>query len=480
MSAVVRIAERVSSFFSSAIWREGTEGQRRREIVLHRAGRVAYSAFRGYFEHGLTFRAAALTYFTVLSIVPFLAFAFAILKGLGAYRAFVQDTLRPWLAQSFGANTALQDASERILRFVEHTDVSNLGILGLLLLVYTSVSLVSNVETALNRIWGATAGRPFLRQLTDYVTLLVTTPLLVLAAATFSTAAQTSSFVDFLRGTLKLGPVIDLLLHLTPVAVVWVALFAMYVILPNVRTRATSAAFGAAVAAVAWQGALVLHFQSQVTVARYNALYSFLGAVPLFLVWTYVSWLIVLCGAELAASHQYEQVARERFLARRADQELKEALAVAAAAAVTRDFLSGAPRRSAAGIARLLRVPPPLADEVLGALDRAGILARAVAGRETGWLPGRDIDEVRASDVREAVRRDPRADELRAAVERRLGPGIQGVLRGFDESARDSPRNLTLRELAAEVETHAPREPARGGDGHEAAVVDAKEPEVPP
>lgn len=478
------VAGRIRDYFLSGIWQARPRELPRGRAALDRASRIAYSTVRGYFDHQLTSRAASLTYFTILSIVPFLAFAFAVLKGFGAYRTLIDGTVRPYLAETFGANPPLHQALERILDFVDRTDVSKLGALGLLLLVYTSVSLVSSVEVALNRIWGARATRPFLRQVTDYTTLLVTAPILMLVGATFSAAAQSSRALGFLRTAFGLGPVIDFLIGLTPVVVVGIALFAIYVILPNVRTRIASAAIGAAIAAMLWQAALVLHVQSQMGVARYNALYSVLGAIPIFLVWTWVSWLIVLVGGELAASHQNEEVAWQRHRARSADQRLREDLAIAAATQIARDFLGGGPRRTEAEIAELLDVPPPVLEEVLGALVRTGLLARTVSGRELGFVPGRDIDAVRAIDLRDAVRHEPRGDDIRADLERRLGPELERVLRAFDDEAQSSPHNLTLRELAEAVRRDEgdarPRRiepPGRDGDG--SGVLDAKEPNVP-
>ena len=479
--------ERLQSFFTEQIWGAPGAGVRRGQAFLYRLSRIAYSSVRGFFDNRLTVRAAALTYFSVLSIVPFLAFAFAILKGFGAYSSFIEGTVRPYLQQTFTGNEALLESSNRILHFVERTDVSKLGTFGLLFLVYTSLSLISSVEQALNEIWGAKTTRPVLRQVTDYVTLLVTTPLLILVATTFATAAQSSDAVRFLRHSVGLGPVIDFLLRFTSVLVVGVALFAIYTILPNVHTRPRSALFGAAVAAVLWQGALVLHVQFQMGVAKYNALYSVMSALPIFLVWTYVSWLIVLVGAQVAASHQNEQVTRQRLYAQRADQALKETLAVAAAAQVTRDFLTAGPRRSHEDLAALLDVPPPAMEEILEALVRAGLLARTVSGHEISYLPGRDPDTIHLKDLRDALRREKQADVLRADIERRIGPKLRHVFDAVEEQDRVSPQNLTARELALLL--------ARGGDeppprreGHpeptrqetsRPAVLDQKQPDVP-
>jgi membrane protein len=478
--------DRVRAFFSARIWDERLAELPRARAALYWLSRILYSTVRGFDDHNLTVRAAALTYFSVLSVVPFLAFTFAVLKGFGAYQTFVDGTVRPYLRETFAPNPLLYDAIERILKFVEATDVSKLGAAGLVVLVYTSVSLVSSVEDALNRVFGAKTTRPFLRQLTDYVTLLVTTPLLVFVAATFSAAAQSSSLVLFVRERLGLGPLIDFALGFTPIVVVALALFAMYVILPNVRTRARSALLGAALAALFWQLALVLQIQLQMGVARYNALYSVLGAIPIFLVWTYLSWLIVLVGGEIAASHQNQQLVRERLHGKRADQALKETLAVAVVAQIVRDFLAGTRKRTAAELADLLEIPPLVVEDILESLVRAGLLVRAVSATDIGYVPGRDVDELRAGDLREALRRDPDADDVRAGVARRLGPELQRLMGALEAERRDSPYNLTLRELAAlapDDPPHAleggPRRPPGAANGHGERVLDAKQPDVP-
>lgn len=485
--------QRVRDFFGTRIWDVRLAELPRRKAALYRTSRIVHVTAQALLDDGLSFRAAALTYFTVLSVVPFLAFAFAVLKGFGAYRTFVEGTIRPYVDETFAANPSLHEAIERILEFVDATDVSRLGTVGVVFLVYIAVTLISNVEVALNEIFGARTKRPFVRQLTDYVTILVTGPLLLLTATTFSAAAQSSRFLVFARETLRLGSLIDTALGLGSLVVVGVALFAMYVILPNVRVRPVSALVGAAIAALLWQGALVLHVQFQVGVARYNALYSVLGALPIFLVWTYVSWLIVLVGAQLAAGHQNEAVLQQRFHARRTDQAMKEALAVAVATLVARDFLASAPRTSAAALAERLQVPPPVVDDLLEALVRAGLLVRAVAGREAGFAPGRDLDAVRASDLRRALRHDPAADPLRAAVEQQLGPELQRILRAGEEQGRGAPHDLTLRELATLDGALRGGPGRRGGtngggapgggeeageDGEEEAVVDEKQPDV--
>jgi membrane protein len=393
----------------------------------------------------------------------------------------VDGTVRPYLYATFVSNPALLDATDRILGLVSGTDVSRLGTLALLFLVWTSVSLVSSVEDQLNVLFGARASRSLLRQLTDYTTLLVISPILLVVATTVSAAAQSSAFVAFLRGVSGLGALVDVAMGLAPVVVIGLALFAMYVILPNVRIRPVSALLGAAVAALLWQGALVIYVRSQMGVASYSVLYSGLAAVPIFLVWTYVSWIVVLVGAQLAASHHGERAERQRFRMRSADPALREVLAVALGAVVTRDFLAGGPRRDAAALADLVEVPPPLVEEVLADLERAGLVARAVFGSQGAWLPGGDVDRIRVDDLRQAVRRDPAADEARAEVAGELGPGLEPLLRAVAEAGLGPAGRATLRELAARLEEGSPPLPGPAEDDAPPAIGlgDAEDPKEP-
>jgi membrane protein len=299
------------------------------------------------------------------------------------------------------------------------------------------------------------------------VTLLVIAPLLTVAATAAAAAAQSSSVVLFLRHAVGLGAVIDLLLRFTPVAVVGLAFFAVYLILPNVRVRATSAAVGAVVAAVAWQGALVLYVRLQVGVSKFNALYSVLSAIPIFLVWTYVSWIVVLLGAQVAASHQNESTIRQRVRATHADQALRETLALLLAARATRAFVAGVPWRGRVETADLVELSPLTIEQTLDALVRGGVLARTAGAGDAAYLPARDVDALRVEDVRAALRKDVDAGALRAELERHLAPGLLLLLRAAEESVGDAGWNLTLRELAA-LASREPAGAARAGDGERA------------
>src|SRR4051812_27448708 len=160
------------------------------QALLYRVCRILYATARGFREKESSARAASLTYYSVLSIVPFLAFAFSLIKAFGVYHRLMDDVLLPYLHRTFAGNQSLLRAFEQVLAFVEATRVSGLSIVGVVFLVYSSIKMLSTVEIALNRIWGARQARRFPRKLTDYTTLVVIGPLLIVVAVVFSIAAQ--------------------------------------------------------------------------------------------------------------------------------------------------------------------------------------------------------------------------------------------------------------------------------------------------
>ena len=305
----------------------------------------------------------------------------------------------------------------------------------------------------LNELWGFGRSRSWLRRVTDYVTLVVVTPMLVLVAVTFGAAAQSSQLAVFLRERLGLGSVIDFLLRFTSFLGACVAVTALLLIMPNGKVRTTSALIGGLVGGVLWQVALIVHVNLQVGVARYNALYAGFGAFPIFLVWVYVSWVTVLFGAELASSHQNEQMVRQRVWAREIDQALEEALGLMIVARATCAFLGlgeGA-RPSLASLAAEIGAPAQTIERVAQALAAGGALAVTDGDGEPTFLPGKDIDALRVSDLLTLLRHRTRRPQRGHSLELAISPAVAGILSDLGRAERDAGDNVTARELAARV-----------------------------
>ena len=351
---------------------------------------LIYSLLASFTTHQGYLRAAALTYTTVLSLVPFLAIAFAVLKGLGA-----QNALEP-LLQSVAGNS--RETVSRIVDYVNNTNVKSIGAIGLVMLVLTVVSLMGNIEEAFNAVWGVKETRSLHRRFSDYLSVVIVGPILLLAAASMTSSLQSQWMLQWLIQNTYLGDAILLLFRILPYISVWIAMVFLYIFIPNTRIRFASAVAGGVAAGTAWQLAQWGYFHFQVGVAKYNAIYGTLAAVPVFLVWIYTSWLIVLFGLEIVFAHQHRGYGLSGSGTSSLTVTAREELAVALLVQVSLCFQKGGHPPSAQFLADELNVSLLSLGTVLDELVQLDYLA-VTAGTEPGWLPARDPSEIKINDL---------------------------------------------------------------------------------
>jgi membrane protein len=349
-----------------------------------------YFISTNFTSHQGTLRAAALTYTTVLSLVPFLAIAFSVLKGLGA-----QNALEPLLQQVAGDS---EETISRIIAYVNNTNMKSMGAIGLVMLIVTVVSLMGSIEEAFNAVWGVRETRTIQRRFSDYLSVVIVGPILLLAATSMTSSLQSQWILQWLIQNTYLGDAILMMFRLLPYLSVWIAMVFLYLFIPNTRIRFASAVTGGVVAGTAWELAQWGYFHFQVGVANYNAIYGTLAAVPVFLVWIYTSWLIVLFGLEIVFAHQHRGHGFTASSSFRLTATSREELAVALLVQVNLHFQNGGTPPSAQLLADELNVPLLPLETVFDELEHLGYLV-ATSGSEAGWLPGRDPSEVTVSEV---------------------------------------------------------------------------------
>jgi len=396
-----------------------------------------YFIFDNFTIHQGFLRASALTYTTVLSLVPFLAIAFSVLKGLGA-----QNALEPILQQVAGDS---EETISRIIDYVNNTNVKSLGAIGLVMLVLTVISLMGNIEEAFNAVWGVRETRSIQRRFSDYLSVVIVGPILLLAATSMTSTLQSQWMLQWLIQNTYLGDAILLLFQFLPYLSVSIAMVFLYIFIPNTRVRLASAVTGGVMAGTAWELAQWGYFHFQVGVAKYNAIYGTLAAVPIFLVWIYTSWLIVLFGLEIVFAHQHRGHTLPGNGTFSMTATAREELAVALLVQVNLHFQkSGAPP-SAQSLADELNVPLLPLEAVFDELERLGYLV-VTAGNAPGWLPARDPSEVRVSDV---------IGELRGVAELQAATPVlllaENIVRQAWDGGRASLEGVTVRDLLAKA-----------------------------
>jgi membrane protein len=441
---------RAWNHFAKDVWLPDLADLNLFSALYHKIARVLYLAVTGFIEDRCIFRASALTYITVLSLVPLLAFAFSVVKGLGAYDTLmvrVHQGLDNWLAveaQRTGeTGDSIRHTIDTVLEFVNRTDVTKLGAAGLVFLLVAVVQMLGTIEGSFNDIWGVKRPRSLLRKLTDYLAMVVLAPVFFVTAVSLTSLVEPS---NYLRESLHMGSVIDTLIEFTSVFAMWIFFTLLFLTMPNAKTRFSSALLGGLVSGLLWHGAQILHVRFQVGMANYNKLYAGFAAIPIFLAWIQVSWVTVLAGAELTFAHQSEPAYRKIAHTWPNVHAFQEIIALRAMVRITKAFLDGKARPDATRIATELGVPPRPVESALSTLALRGLVAISDERGEPTFLPGRDPGEITIKHVLDAMKGSsgmavvPCRDE----VDRRLDTFVHRL----DSELAGSSANRTLRELA--------------------------------
>ncbi|MFP3929061.1 MAG: YihY/virulence factor BrkB family protein, partial [Desulfobacteraceae bacterium] len=427
------------------IWRVHLRELPKFQALMIRHLRVMILTFRGLIEDRCQLRASALTFYSLLSIVPVLAMIFGIAKGFG-----FEKTLRTMILERLEGQeqVALQviDFSHALLENVKGGLVAGVGIL---LLFYTIVKILSHIENAFNDIWGVKTPRTLGRKITDYLSMMLICPFLFLlsSAATVIIASGVKLVMEKIALLGALSPVVMLFLNFLPFCVLWVLFAFVYMFMPNTRVRLTSAVLAAVIAGTAYHVFQWGYIQFQLNVSRYNAIYGSFAALPLFFIWLQISWLIVLFGAEISFAHQNEDTYEFEEDCLNASRAFKRLLSLRITHLLVRNFSEGAPAWTARRISEHLGTPIRLVNLLVHELVECGIFSQAVSAddREPGYQPGKDPDSLTLQYVIDALD-EQGTNEVPVARTPEL-ERIEESLKTFSRLLEASPANKLLKEL---------------------------------
>ena len=290
--------KRIKQFFQVDIWRIDPDELPPIRRVYFEVVKVLYLAIRFFTTKRVLSQASALTYSTLLAIVPILAVVFAIARGFG-YNKYIEV----WFRDSFSSQPQV---AEVIIGFVNsyliHTKSGIFLGVGLVFMLYTVLMLVSNIEATFNEIWQVKKPRSIFRTFTDYLAMFFLFPILIVLSSGMSIFLVTiaSSLPDYLL----LGPVLLMLIELSPYVLMSCLFVALYVFMPNTHVKVKNAILPGVLAGIAMQWLQFFYIHSQIWMTSYNAIYGSFAALPLFMLWVQISWTICLFGAELTYTSQ--------------------------------------------------------------------------------------------------------------------------------------------------------------------------------
>lgn len=403
-----------------------------------RFAQILLLAIRNFWNDQCMLRASALAFTTILSLVPFLALTFAVLKGFG-----VQNRVEPLVMEQLSGGS--QEVATRIIDYINNTNMGSLGVFGLLALVVTVITLLGNIEEALNAVWGVDETRSLQRKFSDYLSVVVVGPILIFTAVSMTSFLQSQALVQWLVENSYAGDFLLYLLRMIPYMITWVALVFLYIFIPNTVVRIRPAILGGVLAGTCWQLVQWGYIHFQVGVAKYNAIYGTMAVLPIFMVWIYTSWLIVLFGAEMVHALQNIKIFRRELRAPAINFRLRELLALAILQDVVTAFVTGTENWTAKRLGDELELPERVLSELLDELVAGGLLL-TTTGDPATYQPAREPDQIMLSDVLNILR-----DFGGSWQPQRLTGGeerLQKIIAEMDAAAAGALAGMTLRDLA--------------------------------
>lgn len=427
----------IERFFSKTLWEMEPSCYSGAKRLGVNALQISSLVIRDFWMDNCLLRASALAFSTILSIVPFFALMFALLKGLG-----VQNTLEPFLLEQVAAGS--EETVQRIVTYINNTKVASLGAVGLVTLIITVITLLGNIEEAFNVIWGVKETRSFYRKFSDYLSVVVSGPLLLFAAVSVTTSLQSQALVKNFLNTAYLGDFLLFAFQTVPYICMWAALIFLYTFIPNTKVRFPSALLGGVLAGTLWELAQWGYIHFQVGVAKYNAIYGTLSILPIFMVWIYTSWLIVLLGVEVVYAHQNRETFRREAHSLTLSFAAKERLALAIMLEVSRAFHLDRPAWTPERMGSELGVPVRVVNDLLSLLSEEGFLVETSSDPPC-IQPARALEHIPVKGLLDLVRRKGEACLSEMSFEG--GDVLEELFARVDQLEESALGGMTMKEL---------------------------------
>jgi len=394
-----RLFEIVKSFILSDIWNIDLRKQSKIRITAIKAVRTFALAYRGFKEDNVKLRASALTFFSVLSVVPVLAMIFGIASGFGFEKKIELLLIENLKGQEEVANWLI-DFSGNMLSNSKGGWIFGVG---LVFLLWTVLQVLGNIENAFNSIWQVKRSRVFFRKFSDYFSIMLVAPILIL----ISSSAQVFiiEMVDHITNEITfigyVGPVLQSFVKLIPFFLIWLLFTFIYMVMPNTKVNFGAALFAGIVAGTTFQMLQWGYIHFQVGVSKYNAIYGSFAALPLFLVWLNWSWLIVLFGAEISFSAQNHQQYEHETDIKNLNRNSQEKITLYLAHNIIRDFKMGELPSTAQMLSIKLQLPVRLVRHLLYELVESRILAETPSkhSKEPAFIPAKDIQSLTVYEI---------------------------------------------------------------------------------
>ena len=385
MANAVTLFKRISHFLTHNLWRVRLDKLGKKQSFFIRQLRIFSLAINGFNEDKCLLKATALTYYTLFSIVPVIALAFAIAKGFGFQETLQQDLLLKFQDQKDILTQAFVYAD----KMLANTQGGLIAGVGVVLLLWSIIKLLSSIENSFNEIWEIKHDRTWTRKITDYLSIMLIGPIFIILSGGLTVWLKTG--LDTVASNIEIiSPVTVVFLKLFAFGLIWGMFIFLYMALPNTKVTFKGAAMGSLIAAILFELLQWAYVSSQIGVASYNKIYGSFAALPLFLIWIQYSWFVVLFGAELTFAHQNVDHYELESDINNISDRYKRVIALLIANMVVKNFNEGKTALTSVEIASKLDLPLRLARVIINEFIETGVFneVKMAADKEIGYQPG--------------------------------------------------------------------------------------------
>jgi membrane protein len=431
--------------FNHAIWNTPLSEISKWKVFFFKQIRIVVLTTRGFSNDKVQLRASALTFYSILAVVPIAAIAFAIAKGFSLDQNLEELITEKFQAHQEVLNWLLQNARNAL----KETRGGYIAGVGIVVLVWSVMSLLNHIENSFNTIWQIRSARPWYRKFTDYITIMLIAPVLVILSSSLTVFISTE-LTDFMSRAPILEffkPIISFLFKFSPYLLSWISLTILFIVMPNAKVKLIPAIISGIISGTILQVLQWLYIDIQFGITKLNAIYGSFAAVPLFIIWMQSSWTTVLLGAELTFANQNISRYEYEYEALNISNYQKRALIIMIMHMIIRNFSLGVKPISAAYIATTLKIPVRLARDILQDLSSVNLVSiiHENENKERLYQPAIDINRLSVSYV--FSRLDKKGVEQIMVIKNKDYEKVITMLEKFDKLIAKSESNILIRDL---------------------------------
>jgi membrane protein len=446
MVNILALKTKIIDFIRVDIWRIRVKDISRTRYFFIKQLRILLLATRGFAKDKCPLSASALTFYSILSIVPIVAMAFGIAKGFG-----FEMLLEEQLFKNFSGQ---EEVMNRVVAFahslLENTRGGMIAGIGIVFLLWTVIKLLSHIELSFNDIWDIKKSRTYGRKFSDYLSIMLISPILFFLSSSATVFITTQITVITQKVALigMFSPVIFFMLKLIPYCLIWILFVFTYILMPNTKVNFSSGLIAGVMTGTVFQIVQWAYVDFQVGMARYNAIYGSFAALPLFLIWIQLSWMLVLFGAEISFAYQYVDTYDFEPDRRLISPAFKKLLSLHVTHLIISTFSKGEMPLTASNISQTLEIPIRLVQQMLDELVEIEVLSntkRKDNNKEVFYQPARSINLITIKSVIEAM--DQKGVNNIPIAQTAELTSLSNALKTMSDEIEKSPANRLLKDI---------------------------------